>query len=49
MVKDSEDGDVNMIDFDIMNGVLKLKWLKYFIDSKHDLSGNGWNRLFTML
>lgn len=31
MIKKYEDGGVNAIDFDVMNGVLKLKWLKSFI------------------
>ena len=30
-VKDYEEGGVNAIDFDIMNGVLKLKWLQSFL------------------
>ncbi|XDV24167.1 hypothetical protein PO909_028416, partial [Leuciscus waleckii] len=35
MIKKYEDGGVNAIDFDIMNGVLKLKWLKSFIQNSH--------------
>lgn len=35
MIKKYEDGGVNAIDFDIMNGVLKLKWLKSFICNNH--------------
>ncbi len=30
LVKSYEDGGVNEIDFDVMNDVLKLKWLKSF-------------------
>ncbi|KAK2840935.1 hypothetical protein Q7C36_012514 [Tachysurus vachellii] len=35
MIKNYEEGGVNAIDFDIMNGVLKLKWLKSFIQNSH--------------
>ncbi len=34
MVKNYEDGGLNVIDFDIMNGVLKLKWLKSFLTNR---------------
>ena len=34
MVKSYEDGGLNVIDFDIMNGVLKLKWLKSFLTNR---------------
>ncbi len=37
MIKKYEDGGVNAIDFDIMNGVLTLKWLKSFICNNHSL------------
>ena len=35
MVKNYDDGGLNVIDFDIMNGVLKLKWLKSFLTNRH--------------
>ena len=35
MVKLYEEGGVNAIDFEVMNGVLKLKWLKAFVSDVH--------------
>lgn len=35
MVKNYDDGGLNVIDFDIMNGVLKLTWLKLFLTNRH--------------
>ena len=30
MIKDYEDGGTKAIDFEIMNGILKIKWLRSF-------------------
>lgn len=35
IIKEYEDGGLKAIDFDIMNGVLKLKWLQSFIKNEH--------------
>lgn len=37
MVKPYIEGGGNAIDFDIMNGVLKLKWLKSFLNNPHSI------------
>lgn len=37
MVKKYEDGGLNVIDFDIMNGVLKLDWLKAFMVDRNSI------------
>lgn len=34
MIKDYEEGGLKTIDFDIMNGVIKLKWLQSFINNE---------------
>lgn len=34
MIKHYEEGGLNTIDFDIMNGVIKLRWLQSFINDK---------------
>lgn len=34
MIKDYEEGGLKTIDFDIMNGVIKLRWLQSFINDK---------------
>lgn len=34
MIKDYEEGGLKTIDFDIMNGVIKLRWLQAFINDK---------------
>lgn len=39
MIKNYEEGGANAIDFDVMNGVLKLKWLRSFIRKKNSF----WN------
>ncbi len=31
MIKDYEEGGLKTIDFDIMSGVIKLKWLQSFL------------------
>lgn len=54
LVKNYEDGGLNAIDFDIMNGVLKLKWLKSYLTNRNSFwftvpnmifKKNGWDRL----
>ncbi len=35
IIREYEDGGLKAIDFDIMNGVLKLKWLQSFISNEH--------------
>ena len=35
IVKSAEDGGLNVIDFDPMNGTIKLKWLQHFIREGH--------------
>uniref|UniRef100_A0A3B3DY82 Reverse transcriptase domain-containing protein n=1 Tax=Oryzias melastigma TaxID=30732 RepID=A0A3B3DY82_ORYME len=35
IVKPIEEGGMNVIDFEVMNGVIKLQWLKNFIKNKH--------------
>lgn len=37
MVKSYEVGGGNAIDFDVTNGVLKLKWLKSFTTNRHSI------------
>lgn len=37
MVKSYEEGGGNVIDFDTMNGVLKVKWLKSYIQNKQSI------------
>lgn len=56
MIKHYEEGGANAIDFDVMNGVLKLKWLRSFIKNKHSFWNvipnvvlGGWSRLFVAL
>lgn len=35
IIREYEDGGLKAIDFDIMNGVLKLKWLQSFVRNEH--------------
>lgn len=37
VVKSYEDGGIKVIDLEIMNGVLKLKWLQSFLRSSHEI------------
>lgn len=34
MIKDYGEDGLKAIDFDIMNGVIKLRWLQFFINDK---------------
>lgn len=36
-IKNFEDGGIKAIDFEIMNGVLKIKWLQSFMKSSHEI------------
>lgn len=35
MTKDFKDGGLQAIDFDSINGTLKIKWLKSFVNNKN--------------
>lgn len=46
LIRSYENGGGNAIDFDFMNGMLKIKWLKHFSQNSQSLFSNIYNLVF---